>query len=851
MKQAFTHFIALALIAVVALFGCSLGSKSTPTTDPALFVTSAPANGALSLSVAVINKTDAFDSVGDTIHYRYLAANIGAQSLTGTLSITDDKTSLPACPPINTIGNLDDRLDPNESIECASSYAITQADLDAGSVVNQSIAQIGGALSNAVMTTTSLGANQTLTVRVTPNVEFYTAAGQTITYTYRIRNRGTNTLGPAQFIVIDSLIPNPINCEEVKSLAPDETLTCSAAYTVAQNDMNAQNITNSVTAQGGGATTAKPTTSVVPKGASSSSGNYAKGSTITHQVVSGEWLYQIARCYGADIKATLNANPQIPDPHWILPAMTVNVPNIGSNGTIYGPPCVGFYVAQSGDTWETISGKFNADATVLKATNKTIASPTNSACLKIPLNSAGGAIPAQPALSACPSAGGAAPTQPPVINTIPVQPPVTLNGSVPASGKIQYKFTAAKGQALSVAITNAPANELALGITSPAGGEMKALDTNLTFTGTVPADGDVLINIAAISGASAKTFTLEIALNTPSSSVFERVADINPGPNGSDPAYLEVFNGRLYFRATGNDNAGAELWGYNPATESVSRAADVFAGPDGGNPNYLAAYDGELYFGANGNDGAGVELWRFNGSTAGRMPEINSGPDDSNPAYLTPFKDKLYFSAKGSDNTGVELWRTDGIGVERVTDINPGAGDSNPSYLAVFNDALYFSAVSNDGAGVEIWKYDGVNPPTRVTDINPGIGNSNPSYLAVFNNALYFAANANDGFGIELWKYDGVNPPTRITDINPGAGDAAPAFLAVFNNMLYFSAVGNDNAGFGLWRYNGNDAPTRIAELNLAGNSSPSYLTVFNSELYFQANGNDGAGAELWKFKGP
>ncbi|MCC6299594.1 MAG: LysM peptidoglycan-binding domain-containing protein [Anaerolineales bacterium] len=851
--KVFTRFLAFGVVAALALYGCNIGGgTSSPTAAPAVFIGPESGEaGSISLTVSAVNGSTAFNTVGQVINYSYTVANTGNLSLAGSVTVADDKTTSPACSAVSSVGNFDNNLDRGESIICVSSYTINQNDLNAGSVVSNATAQIAGVASNRVTTTVPMASNRVLVVTVSPNPTTYTAAGQEITYTYSVKNTGATSLGPAQFVVTDNKIPAPINCDSsTRTLAPNDSLTCSAKYNVTQADMGAANITNSVTATGGGATTAQPATSVVTRG-TVSSGNFTKGTNITHNVVGGEWLYQIARCYGADIKATLAANPQIPDPHWILPAMTVTVPNIGStNKPIYGPPCVGFYVAQVGDTWENIGTRFNADVTVLKAANKTIAAPSFGNCLKIPLNSAGGATPAQQAATACPSSGGTTPTQPaPVV--IRITPPVTLTGTVQASGKIRYVFAATQGQTLTVKVLNAPANELAMAIIASNGSTLKGQDTNLTFSGAIPSTGDTNVDIVAVSGASAKNFTLEVILTTPVASPFERVADINPGTNSSDPAYLTVFKGQLYFRAAGNDNAGAELWRYDPTTKVASRVVDTWLGPEGANPAYLASYGDLLYFRANGNDGAGVELWRYNGLDDGRMPDINNGPGDSNPAYLTVFNNKLYFSAKGGDTTGVELWRTDGTGVELVADIMTGSGDSNPSHFAAFNNALYFSASSADGAGVELWKYDGANAPTRVADINPGVGNSNPSYLAVFNNVLYFAANANDGFGVEIWKYDGTNPPSRVTDINPNAGDSAPAFLTVFNGALYFSAASNDGAGFELWKYDGVNAPKRVGDLNPAGNSSPSYLAVFNNELYFQANGNDNAGTELWKYKSP
>jgi LysM repeat protein len=112
---------------------------------------------------------------------------------------------------------------------------------------------------------------------------------------------------------------------------------------------------------------------------------------VQHKVVAGEWLWQIARCYGADPAKTLQANPQLANPRYISPDMTVSVPNIGSVGRIYGPPCVGTHTVQAGETWASIAQKYNADPFILQTVNANDLSVGR--VLKVPLNSAGATLP--------------------------------------------------------------------------------------------------------------------------------------------------------------------------------------------------------------------------------------------------------------------------------------------------------------------------------------------------------------------------------------------------------------------------------------------------------------------------
>jgi uncharacterized repeat protein (TIGR01451 family) len=838
-----SRFLRFSILVTAILLMIACGLSTTPPTGS----NSILANTVINLAVQVQPGT--FNAPGQNITFSYAVTNASTSALTGPVTITDNKATGLNCPDLNTIGNKDNKLDAGETLTCTGTYNTTQADVTAGAVSSTALAHIAGGDSNPVNTVVSLALNKVLSISVTANPTTYSQVGQVITYTYSVKNTGTVALGPAQFVVNDDRFPNPINCDvNTKTLAPNDSVTCTAQYTITQNDTTVGQLTNTVSASGAGAGTAQSAavtisnTNVVNPGATPSGSN-TPGSTVYYQVNRGEWLLQITRCYGADFNAVLRANPQIVDPDLIYERTTVTVPNIGCVGKVYGPPCFSTYTVKSGDTWQSIASDPNNNAAVdiLMAANKDVTTLTPGIVITIPRNSKDYEGRITPI-----------PTSPPSGQTIRLtfsaqSPKVTLQGNIGTPATIHHVFTGAAGQILTIKLT-VPTNDVGFAVYGPNNTTLKALDTTTSWSGTLVANGDHYIDLVSSLGSTNKSYTLEVTLTTPTpASPFERVADINVGAGDSKPSYLSVFNGQLYFQATASDNLGAELWKYDAGLKAASRVADINPGAAGSNPSFLMPFQNLLYFSANGNDNAGVELWRFNGSAVGRVTDLNSGIADSNPMYLTVFNSALYFSAKGSDNKGVELWKFDGNTTTRVTDINPDAGDSNPAYLAVFNNALYFSATSNDGKGTELWKYDGTNA-TLAADINNGIGNSNPAFLTVFNNVLYFSADGNDNAGAELWKFDGTNA-TRAADINPGPNGSVPTYLAVFNNVLYFSANG-DSAGFEIWKFDGTNA-TRVSDINPAGNANPAFLTPYNNELYFQANGNDGFGAELWKYKGP
>src|SRR6185295_11214005 len=119
------------IIVVLTLYACSLTRTPTPTPPP---------NNIIAASVVTLNKQatnggNAFNAIGQVINYSYVVSNTGTAPLAGPVTIIDDKVAA-ICPNVNTVGDLDNDLDQNESITCASAYAITQADLNAGSVTN-------------------------------------------------------------------------------------------------------------------------------------------------------------------------------------------------------------------------------------------------------------------------------------------------------------------------------------------------------------------------------------------------------------------------------------------------------------------------------------------------------------------------------------------------------------------------------------------------------------------------------------------------------------------------------------------------------------------------------------------
>jgi len=384
------RIVSLSIITALILSACNLFS-GTPegTGNPSVLASpQAPTSPTLTM-IVTHTRTD------QTLNFSYLVGNTSAVAIPGPVLVTDDKV-LVSCPEVTTIGNLDNNLDPNEAVTCTGTYTITQADLDAGSVTTLATASASGNTSGTITTIVPLQQTPAMTLAKSADPTTYNNTGETIIYTYVITNSGQATLGPVQFTVTDDKLGAAINCGSAGTiLAPGETASCSASYLITAADVTAGFVTNSATASDG-TTTSNTITATINRNTSLPPSNLTPGTTIQHKVVSGEWLWQIARCYGADPKVVIQSNPQILDPAEISPGITVKVPNIGSDGEIFGPQqgndsflsCAPKYTIQSGDTWESIANRYTASSTLLQSVNPGVALlPGN--VVRVPINSVG------------------------------------------------------------------------------------------------------------------------------------------------------------------------------------------------------------------------------------------------------------------------------------------------------------------------------------------------------------------------------------------------------------------------------------------------------------------------------
>jgi len=120
----------------------------TRTAWSALNVTEVNPQPELTLVKTGVGPAEDFFAAGNRLYYTFEVTNTGNVPLNGPVQINDDLTEDEFCPPVNSVGDEDSALDPEEMIVCTASYAVTQADIDRGRVSNNASAVADGIESN-------------------------------------------------------------------------------------------------------------------------------------------------------------------------------------------------------------------------------------------------------------------------------------------------------------------------------------------------------------------------------------------------------------------------------------------------------------------------------------------------------------------------------------------------------------------------------------------------------------------------------------------------------------------------------------------------------------------------------
>ncbi len=271
------------------------------TTSPPATVT-VPAGAFPALTITKSATPTSVDAVGQTVTYQFTVKNTGNVDLTAVHVIDTQGApagalaTAPTCQslasPTGTCSGPSTSLAPGQSASFVATYTVTQADLDHGSIHDSATATgtppTGPPTTSppgSVTEPTAMSPALTITKSATPTS--VNAVGQTVTYHFTVTNTGnvdltavhvTDTQTPpagalASGPTCQSLTSPTGTCSgSSTSLAPGQSATFVATYTVTQTDLNHGSIKDSATATGtppsGPVTTSPPGSVTVPTGAS-------------------------------------------------------------------------------------------------------------------------------------------------------------------------------------------------------------------------------------------------------------------------------------------------------------------------------------------------------------------------------------------------------------------------------------------------------------------------------------------------------------------------------------------------------------------------------------------------------
>ncbi len=213
-------------------------SASPPSGEPVQAIdstsTELPATPALTLDKRAGSPTG--NVAGSTIDYTLVATNTGNVTL-DPVAISDSVVTL-ACPE-----TADSALDPGETLECTATYALTQADVDAGHVANVATASgtppTGSLVTASDATDTEIAAEPGIDLDVTAGTPSGDSAGSALPYNFVVTNTGNVTVDR---VTVDAPPMGEVSCP-ASSLAPAEATNCAASYILTQADIDSGEVT--------------------------------------------------------------------------------------------------------------------------------------------------------------------------------------------------------------------------------------------------------------------------------------------------------------------------------------------------------------------------------------------------------------------------------------------------------------------------------------------------------------------------------------------------------------------------------------------------------------------------------
>ncbi|WP_165958691.1 SpaA isopeptide-forming pilin-related protein [Macrococcoides bohemicum] len=213
--------------------GSNVTAKDTETITPQV----APA-----ITIDKSTQNEVITGPGQTINYQFIVTNTGDTTLSNV--VVDDPMFAEG------ITLEDTTLSPGESTTGNAEHVVTQSEFDSGLVKNT--ATVKGTPPSGTPSTATDSVEVPTELKPTIKLEKSTTAtqvkeGDKVTYNFVVTNTGNTTL--KNIVLNDSMLGGNVTLAKT-TLAPNETTTGTAIYTVTAEDMSIDSITNTATVKG-------------------------------------------------------------------------------------------------------------------------------------------------------------------------------------------------------------------------------------------------------------------------------------------------------------------------------------------------------------------------------------------------------------------------------------------------------------------------------------------------------------------------------------------------------------------------------------------------------------------------
>jgi Flp pilus assembly protein TadG len=350
------------------------------------------------LYLTVSASQSSVDTASQVINYTYKLKNISASNIRSPYTVTDNRVTNETCP------SSPATMTPGTTVICTGSYTVTQADLDSGAALVNTITATarkatGSQIytSNTVTLSVTVTQNPVLNLAISTNPSTATTVGENVTYAYTLTNGGNVTLSPT-FNVTDDKVSGITCTDSNTAIAPGGTKTCAGTRAITQEDIDNGLVTNTATAS---ASVGDPTASFSQASASTSS------SQSSASITSSQSSATVTTYVGARLTLSITANPNpahgsgqlitftytlrntgsvpLSSPYSVTSSLTGNADCSSAFTTINvdsSISCVGFYTTTSAD----VTNGSVTDSATATAMDGAATVTSNNAILGVPVS---------------------------------------------------------------------------------------------------------------------------------------------------------------------------------------------------------------------------------------------------------------------------------------------------------------------------------------------------------------------------------------------------------------------------------------------------------------------------------